>query len=252
MRTRIAVVFIMLFSLSLSHQSSAESAEGDSNGKTISKDTETLAFEYKPPKRGAPVARVGGGTRGVGIDSSSRLCVVTPDDHVGLAAKSQPVLFWYLSKLPPGKPSLNIKIEFTINEEGSVNPLKEVNLGRIDKPGFYRINLSDIGISLQQGMEYDWSIAIVFDPEQRSKDIVATSSIKRVAINNDVKEKLATATKREAVKIYAEEGLWYDALAEIDDAIAANPNDDSILEARESLIKQVGLSWILPILSRGE
>lgn len=41
--------------------------------------------------------------------------------------------------------------------------------------------------------------------------------------------------------IYADAGLWYDALGAISDAIGAHPDDASLREQRASLLKQVGL-----------
>src|SRR3712207_1026765 len=50
---------------------------------------------YKPPVRGAPEGRVGGGTRGG--DQTFMLSVLAPR-HTGWTVQEQPVLYWYLTK----------------------------------------------------------------------------------------------------------------------------------------------------------
>src|SRR5262249_1261654 len=52
---------------------------------------------YKPPKRGAPGGREGAGTRGF-REALPTLAVLAPQDHTGLTAQEQPVLYWYLSQ----------------------------------------------------------------------------------------------------------------------------------------------------------
>src|SRR5436190_9662156 len=55
---------------------------------------------YKPPKRGAPGGREGAGTRGSkepimrGAREPLTLAVLAPQDHTGLTAQEQPVLYW--------------------------------------------------------------------------------------------------------------------------------------------------------------
>src|SRR5437867_13335867 len=48
---------------------------------------------YKPPLRGAPGGRVGGGTRGTQERDIFVLSVLAPD-HTGLTTREQPSLFW--------------------------------------------------------------------------------------------------------------------------------------------------------------
>ena len=47
---------------------------------------------YKPPKRGAPGGREGAGTRGF-REALPTLAVLAPQDHTGLTAQEQPVLY---------------------------------------------------------------------------------------------------------------------------------------------------------------
>jgi hypothetical protein len=55
---------------------------------------------------------------------------------------------------------------------------------------------------LEKGKEYRWTIAVVSDPENRGKDVIASATIRREDTNialNDTKK-------------LAEVGVWYDLL----------------------------------------
>ena len=63
------------------------------------------AVTYKPPLRGAPLTRVGGGTRGVG--NVLAVNVLAPND-TGLTTQEKPTIYWFASQ-PVDKP-----VELTI------------------------------------------------------------------------------------------------------------------------------------------
>ena len=84
-----------------------EPAEKDDQSKIqVRGKTAFRFFTYKPPKRGMPGGRIGGGTRGK-TDGYPILTVLAPD-HTGLTTKTRPVLYWYLSTATPKQ------IEFTL------------------------------------------------------------------------------------------------------------------------------------------
>ncbi len=101
--------------------------------------------------------------------------------------------------------------------------------------------LSEHGAKLTPGVEYQWVVALVTDPNNRSSDLVASGVIKRVEPAADLKEKIAKATPASLPGVYAEAGIWYDALAVLSDQIEAQPENKSLRETRSDLLRQVGL-----------
>jgi Domain of Unknown Function (DUF928) len=190
---------------------------------------------YKPPLRSAPGGRVGGSTRGIG--SPPTLSVLAPD-HTGLTTQEQPSLYWYLSK-PTTYP-----IELTIIDDQAVKPLLERRLSSTLQPGMQRVRLADYGVRLSLGVPYRWFVALVVDPDNRSRDIIAGGAIERIVLPEELRAKLARAGKTRAPYIYAEAGLWYDAMIAISDLIDAAPNDRVHRQQRASLLEQVGLAQI--------
>ena len=185
--------------------------------------------------RGSPAGRVGGGSRGIGGGSLPVLAALVPD-HVARTLSEQPSLFWYIDVAP--KPGT--RLVFSLLDEDSIEPIREVTL-ELTEPGVQRIPLAAQDVRLGPGIEYEWSVALVLDPEQRSSDIIASGWISRLSeAPAGFASRIQAAEARERVTVYAEAGLWYDALAAISDLIDQNPGDASLRAIRAALLRQVG------------
>ena len=191
---------------------------------------------YKPPLRGCPAGRVGGGTRGIKTEQPT-LIALTPD-HVALTVQEKPSFYWYLSK------PTEFKLEFVLIDNNAVKPLIEKQITTPIQNGINCVRLADLNVRLAPGMQYKWFIVLVLDPEHRSKDIIASGAIERVEIPQALQRKLAQASKVEALYLYAENGIWCDAMSTISELIDAAPNDVNLRKMRASLLEQVGLSEV--------
>ena len=186
---------------------------------------------YRPPLRGAPGGRVGGGSRGGGAVSVTAL---VPEGRA-LTSLEQPSLSWYLSSTTPAP------VEVTISDDRAVKPLLEVRLPQPVQPGVQRIRLSDHGVKLEPGVQYKWFVTVVVDPARRSRDVLAGGTIERVEPSSELSARIAGARPEALPMIYAEAGLWYDALGAIADLLDRTPNDPTIREGRAQLLSQAGL-----------
>jgi hypothetical protein len=190
-------------------------------------------FVYRPPMRGAPVARIGGGTRGIG-DTTLELAVLAPD-HTGLTTKEQPTLYWYVSEPVPAR------LEVTVINDDAIDPELEEIVATPGHAGIQKIDLAKSGTRLEPGLEYRWFVSVVADPGQRSNDIVASGTIQRITPQGALKARIAGADDSALVSIYAEEGVWYDAIDGLSRMIEKAPNDAALREQRAALLEQVGL-----------
>jgi uncharacterized protein DUF928 len=188
---------------------------------------------YKPPLRGAPAGRIGGGTRGSGREVFV-LTVLAPD-HSALTVSEQPSLYWFISN------ATSLPIEVTLMDLRTTKPVLEARVAEPVAPGVQRIRLADHGVRLETGVPYRWFVAVVPDSGRRSKDVLAGGAIERIAPPDALRAKLAGAPKEEAAAIFAEAGVWYDALAAISDLIESAPNDAGLRKQRAMLLTQVGL-----------
>ncbi|ETX05188.1 MAG: hypothetical protein ETSY2_24425 [Candidatus Entotheonella gemina] len=191
---------------------------------------------FKPPRVGRPKTRlVGGGTRGTA--SIVELSALTPEQS-GLTVQEQPSLFWYLSK------TTTDPIELIVSVDRAEQPMLVTRLRPPSQPGIQRVRLTDYNISLKPGVTYRWFVALITDPERRSKDIIAGGGVERIPLSDAIRSQLGQAQAEHVPHLYAEAGLWYDALATISDLIDATPADAGLRQQRAALLEQVGLTSI--------
>ena len=183
---------------------------------------------YRPPLRGAPRAKVGGGMRGA--LAVPTLQVLTPA-HVAETVSAQPSLFWHIDAIPGDGSTLM----FTLLDEEGIDPVVEAALDAPARIGIQRIRLADHGVTLEPGIEYEWSVALVVDPARRAKDVISTGYIRRVP------EPIGLRQRPAGVATYAELGLWYEALESISDRIDASAGDGRLRSQRAALLHQAGL-----------
>ena len=219
-------------------ESSASQATPGKAEASAGQPTQARKLQYRPPVAGKPARTVGGGSRGV-RDRIPLVYALVPD-HVGQTASAQPSFFWFIDRVPD--PSAHV--EFTLLVDGEVDPVVETQLTPPSGVGIHRIRLADLGAKLEPGKEYEWSVAIVMDPGNPSKDVVATGWIDRVD-RPELKARLAGSPSGDAVYVLAEEGLWYDALGQIGDDIDRAPGDAHLREMQASLLEQVGLGAVV-------
>jgi len=194
----------------------------------------SMKLFYKPPAAAGNIpARVSGGARGEGIDV---VLIALVPNHVALTTQSQPSLFWFQSK--PAK----AKFELTVVEPKKPKPLVSLTAPQADKPGIHRVKLAKYKIELQPDVAYEWSVAIVPDAENRSKDVIAKGVIKRITPPGDLANGVAQMSDLERAAAYGQAGIWYDAFESVSNAIEAHPDDASLRAQRASLLQQVGLS----------
>ena len=222
-----------LLCLVAADRASAEGVEAKPSTNSIASTNAAVRIKYRPPSTGAPSVRLTGGSRGSG-DNSIAIDVLAPND-VGLTTQEQPSLFWYQSA------ASKAKFELTLVQENQIKPLVQVIREGNSKPGIQRLRLSEHGGKLAPGVEYQWVVALISDPENRSSDVVASGVIKRVEASAELKKSIAAATPAGLPGVYAEAGVWYDALSVLSDRIEVEPENQTLLESRADLLRQAGL-----------
>src|SRR5215470_16330270 len=158
--------------------------------------SEAPAPVYRLPKVGTPRGRIGGGRRGP-ILGDAEIQALVPD-HVGQTTAAQPDLYWYLARPVQGE----VAFEVTVVDERKIDPVVDRRLARPDAAGPQRIRLADLGVTLEPGQEYQWSVAVVPDPSDHAKDVVASGWIERVSAPEGLAGRLAAAGPDGAATIY--------------------------------------------------
>lgn len=204
-----------------------------SSGQDVSLD-KAAAPLYVPPSRGAPLVRVDAGVRGAEGDQPY-VAVVTPE-HTGYSSTSQPVLYWYASG------SMKTRFEFALVNNQEIEPIVEVVSDETVKRGFHSVKLAEHGISLAPEVSYQWSVALVPDPEKRSSDIVSSGRIEYRPMTEAQTVAMENAGPGEKIGIFARTGYWYDTFSAVSGLIENAPNDKVLRRQRAALLEQIGMA----------
>jgi hypothetical protein len=196
----------------------------------------TLMPMFKPTNLGAPMTRLGGATRSA-TGPVPRTEALVPE-VAGHTLQAQPVLYWYLA----GK--TDERIDFALIGVDPINPMLEVTLKSPFEPGIQRIRLADHDVKLLPGLDYQWFVRVVPNPDQRLYDRVVGGGIQRVEPSAELDAKLAAAPQGDAHYALAEAGIWYDALDSLSVQIDASPENENLRAQRAALFDQVGLEEV--------
>lgn len=191
-------------------------------------------FDYTPPKNVTTGTRIDGdgGSRGKGEKLPS-LYVLAPN-HTALTTREQPSLFWYQTA------AANTHFELTLTEPKNPKPLLKVATDKADG-GIHRVSLAKHGVSLKPGVAYKWTVAWVPDAANRSQDVIASGSIQRIEPEAKLTAALADAKGLDKAAVYAQHGIWYEALETVSNEIDAAPKNKELHAQRAALLDQAGL-----------
>ena len=228
-----ALALLLTTSLLLTHAPAQEPAKAAEAAPAAPAKRGLL--KYSPPKTAASGTRIDGdgASRGSG-DKLPSLYVLAPN-HTALTTREQPSLFWY--QTGPAK----TRFELTLTEPKNPKPLLKVGTPTSEQPGIHRISLAKQKITLKPGVPYKWTIAWVPDPANRSQDVVASGTIQRVEPEAALTTALADAKGVEKAAVYAQNGIWYDALEAVSNEIDAAPKSKDLRAQRSALLEQAGL-----------
>lgn len=229
---RIAIASIALWSVTIIAPPTPAEAQQKPPATSDTKAAQSAPV-YKPPLRGAPGGRVGGGTRGTGREAFI-LSVLAPP-HTGLTTSEQPVLYWFISS-PSTHP-----VELTLVDPQKNDPLIELRIEPPVAAGVHRVKLAEHNVRLAPAVAYQWYVAVMPDTGRRSKDILAGASLERVSAPDDLATKVSRASKADLPTLYAGAGIWYDAIAALNDLIDTSPQDQTLRAQRSALLREVGL-----------
>jgi hypothetical protein len=186
---------------------------------------------YQAPRMGQPRSSVSGSTRGIPpIGLAHELPPIRPlalaPGHVAQTVRPRPRLFWSVDRAHDGP------VVFTLSTRDAFEPACELELPRVTRAGVQAIDLASCPAELEIGVEYDWFVAVVLDPQKRSRDAIAQGWIRRVAAPADLDLEQASP------EALARGGLWYDALQ-----ASATRGDRS---AWQALMGELSLSSLEP------
>ena len=192
---------------------------------------------YVPPVKRQRIERTdAAGSRGCPEGSYGSLSLLVPNDHVGLTVSKHPTFSWYASA------AASTPMQFALVEPGVAQPLLVKKI-KVDKPGIIQFTLPKNSKGLAQDKQYRWTVSLVCNAKRPSQSIYVRSWIERVPLAFDSQTKQFDALGTGL--FYAQNGIWYDAVAAISKSYLNNPQDKLSRGYLRVLLQQVGLSHVI-------
>jgi hypothetical protein len=153
--------------------------------------------------------------------------------------------FWFYVAYPT-----NSYVEFILQDEAE-NEIYQTILTLNNKPGIVSLTLPEDKATLETGKSYHWYFNIMCNREDTTDDFVE-GWVERVKLNPVINNQLESVQPLERISIYAENGLWYDTLINLDRLRQTEPANKAIAAIWTDLLQQVGLDEISqePVVKR--
>jgi len=164
---------------------------------------------------------------------------LVPKSQIGRTVSEYPVFFFYL-------PQTDAELAEFILEDESGNQIYQQDLTIKNLSGVIGVSIpANTNVPpLEVGKNYTWKFTVVCDAQDRSSDRMESGVVRRVGLSADILRELENADPRQKTFIYAQNGIWQDALGTLAAARRANPNDPDLAADWESLLDSVRLREI--------
>lgn len=198
-----------------------------------------LAQEYVPPDRGAPGRREGGGTRGNCLRGDPPLVALIPETNFGTTLEARPTFYWHVPV------TVSPTAEFVLLDTDD-NEVYRTTFQLSGNAGIIQVSLKDQAgaPALEVGKDYHWYFSLVCDPGDRSGDIFAEGWIQRIDPPSSLASQLAAVPESDRPAVYAQAGIWYDALSTLANLRQTEPQNTTASTQWETLLRSVGLDNI--------
>lgn len=198
---------------------------------------------YKPPRRGIPQRREGAGTRSGSsrttcLRGSQALLPLVPEDGFGLTTRDRPTLAFYLPETTLASNTAELML---VNNQDGI--LYETTLQLPKTRGIVSITLPDDAPSLKVNQEYRWSVSLRCELEAYRNPWVE-GTIQRVVVDQSLAAQLQRASDRDRPAVYAQAGIWYDALSSLVELRRARPTSDGLVADWQELLGSVRLGTV--------
>jgi hypothetical protein len=185
--------------------------------------TNTALAEYKKPPGTHNDAPKGESTTMTGIrgkgscseQAATRLTALAPYSHPGQSTNSHPTFAWHIPD-PEPYPVLFRLYEYNATQrDGKGKTIAKETLS--STPGIMTYVLPSDAPSLTAGQKYIWQAILVCNPNSPSESLVTEARINIVNPSSEITTQpnnTSEVNPAAQADIYAQAGLWYDALAE--------------------------------------
>lgn len=206
---------------------------------SLSQSRFMLALKFLLPPKGSPGRRRHhGGSRDRYCASNQEVIALMPGTNLGLTIAERPTFWVYLPY-----ESNQLEAEFSLEDKEGDKVYQQIITLR-KTPGIVEINLPETLSPLDVEQLYRWRLSVICNPRNQLEDAFVYGGVERMLMSSDLESQLQNKNERERIAIYAEKGLWLDALTTLAKLRGANWQDQALEKDWVELLQQVGLAEI--------
>ncbi|MBN4005270.1 DUF928 domain-containing protein [Nostoc sp. LPT] len=140
-------------------------------------------------------------------------------------------------------------VEFVL-QDPDANEVYKKAIALSDKPGVIRVSLPNTAPGLAVDKQYRWFFTINCDKQKNSPPSFVEGVIKRVNLSQPTLKEIETAEPIKRYAIYAQNGIWYEALTTLAELRQKNPQDAALKAEWRNLLGSIRLDDVAeePIL----
>jgi hypothetical protein len=203
-------------------------------------ESQVIFNDPTPPSQGSPGGRQrGGASRGPCRQFEPLTALVPAKQGIvwGQTTSDRPTFWFYL----PAPLTEQTPIEFTLQDAND----NEVYHTRLTAPGtrsgLIQLPVPPTAPSLTVNQPYFWTLSVYCNPNKPSEAVFVQGMIQRVASDATLQNRLKSITPLEQVYLYAEQGIWYNAVNTLADLYLGQPSDRQLASTWAALLKQANL-----------
>ncbi len=198
-----------------------------------------------PPPRGISGNRSAAASRDKCPEVTQPLTALVPKYQSnriwGLTEAEHPTFWFYI----PYAASEIVDISFTLQDESNPNDTQIVyqnpKIVAATSPGTIGIVLPKSIAPLAANKPYHWYLKLNMSCTVGKRPMFVDGWVQRAEIDDNLSARIKQASPAQQVDLYAENGLWYDALTTLANLRAAKPQDTSLLEDWQNLLNSIEL-----------
>lgn len=219
-------------------------------GEGLLMQAQAQIVRFNVPDLEAPGNRESAAQRSVAdscVMGETPLMAIVPDTNIGLATEPYPEFYVFVPQTTADT------AQFVLFDAATNEVFYQETYSLKDHAGgIVTLPLPDNGIqaSLATDHEYYWYFSVICDAENPDTNPIVAANVKRIAPTADLAQQVQAATPEELPALYADQGLWFDALAS-SAALGETTTDQPQVPSPEwsSLLESVGLEAIaaLPV-----
>ncbi|MEA5621210.1 DUF928 domain-containing protein [Cronbergia sp. UHCC 0137] len=201
-----------------------------------------ISQTFKPPigRNDPNPVTTGGATRGSScLKENTKIIPLVPVNKLGLSVNSHPTFHVYL-------PSSSVKTaEFVIRNDADPEIFYQTTVTLPNQAGIVSLSLPTDLPPLKLDTTYHWFFTVVCDSQDSSKNPFIEGWVQRIKPDSSLSATIAKADLRKQTTIYAEAGIWYDALTNLVQLRRTEPNNLKLKMNWQQLLDSVGLNDIV-------